>query len=74
MNNIELAKKRGLLLVSLRKQTSCKTRIEFCKKHDIPVPTLKSWETGISDEISLKGLKKIVSAYQMSTTFAGCDN
>ncbi len=63
-DDIDLATRRGQLLVSLRKQTSCKTRAEFCKKYEIPVPTLKNWEKGVPDEISVKGLKRIVSAFQ----------
>mgnify|MGYP005869630901 CR=1 FL=1 len=60
----KLAIKRGELLVNLRKQTSCPKRVDFCKKYNIPVPTMKAWESGIHEEISTKGIKKLVEAFQ----------
>lgn len=55
--------KRGQLLVKLRKQTSCKTRKEFCEKHGIPHQTMRQWEKGLHEGISSTGLKKLVEAF-----------
>lgn len=60
----DLPIKRGHLLVKLRKQTSCPKRIDFCKKYGIPLPTMKAWESGVHEEISGKGIKKLVEAFQ----------
>lgn len=62
--SLDLPTRRGLLLVQLRKQTSCPKRVDFCKKYNISVPTMKAWESGTHEEISGRGIKRLVDAFQ----------
>lgn len=64
MSHAELIKQRGKLVAELRKQTSCKTKLEFCEKYNISISTIKHWERGVPDDVTVKGLNNLVAAFQ----------
>lgn len=72
MNKVEAIKARGERISKLRKETKL-SRVDFCKKYDIPETTMKAWEYGISGSITADGLLHLISAFKNENVFCTAD-
>lgn len=63
MNKDAAVKARGERISKLRKETRL-SRVDFCKKYDIPETTMKAWEYGTSGSIAADGLLQLLRAFK----------
>lgn len=72
-SKLKLAKARASRLKIVRKLTGCSTALEFSRKYNIPLPTIKAWESGTNTPLSTGGAYKVSELLKLDGIIVSAD-